>query len=521
MRSLLLLCVLVLAAGRGVQPAGAQDAEKPVLTVHIHGDNTVYDEATGHTEVTGNVRILAYTNDPDSPRLAIRAEAAHYDMRGQVLEAHGSILMRTDQAAFRGEDLHFDLRTDEMRLTKVAVSVDFPREDGQVLRGYFYGDEIKSEAGSQFVIINGMVTPCDSPYKPDVGAGASRIVYDSTTGKATVYRGKLYFLGLPIPLLPKLSFDITGDPTSQGQELAYSCPGYSGYDGLYIPFQYEFTEADSPWLGTVSGRLATRSHFCGVASLVRDSTEYDLGSYAGRQEPMTDDITRRLAISRLPEIRYVRHFDMGQPHADWETGVSLGRFHERDEDPSTAMRSDERLSVWADYARNLEQKKKRDGTWWGATLTQNFYGRGTRFRDLSVEAGIGGRLSDDLSASLVLTRHHLDGQSPFFFDDVYIESEAYATLGWKMSHRWAFHSDGRYDLKRSSLRDYTLELSRRSRYLTWSASYDFSDKSIGLRVDINGLTGDTDPPDTEPVVSEEQVQLTPEWVHEGAIVDMQ
>jgi len=520
MRRLLLLCALVLAAGTLIDPAGAQDAEKPVLTVHIHGDNTVYDEAAGRTEVTGNVRILAYTNDPDSPRLAIRADTIHYDMRGQVLDAQGSILMRTDQGAFTGEDLHFDLRADEMRLTNATASVDIAREDGQVLRGYFYGDEIKSEAGSQFVIINGMITPCDSPYKPDVGAGASRIVYNSTTGKATVYRGKLHLLGVPIPLLPKFSFKI-GTGGTKGAGMDFSIPGYSGYDGLYLPFQYAFTEPDSLWLGTLSGRLGTRSDFRGVASLVRSDPEYDLGIYASRHEYATDDITHRLTISRLTEVECVRHFDMGERDDDWETGISLGRFHERDDRPDTAMRSDERLSVWADYTCNLQQKEKRDGTWWGAMVTQNFYGRGIRFRDLSVETGIGGRLSDDLSGSLTLTRHHVDGQSPFLFDDVDIEAEAYATLGWKMSHRWAFYSDGRYDLKRSSLRDYTLELSRRSRYLTWSLGYDFSDKSIGLRVDINGLTGGTDPPDTEPVVSEEQIQLTPEWVHEGAIVNMQ
>ncbi len=518
MRRLLVLGVLVSAAVMAAQLAAAQDAAQPVLTVHIHGDSTVYDEASGRTEVTGNVRILAYTNDPDSPRLAVAADTVSYDMRGQVLDAHGSIMMRTDQAAFRGQDLHFDLGADAMRLTQAAVSVDFPSEDGRTLRGYFFGDEIKSEGPSQFVIVNGMVTPCDSPHRPDVGAGASRLVFNSTTGKTTIYRGKLHLLGVPIPLLPKFSFKI-GLGAAGDEGFGFPIPGYSDYDGLYLPFQYEFTGPDNPWRGTIRARVATRSHFRGAVSLVRSEPQSDLGIHASRQDQMTDDITRRLALSRLPELTYVRHFGPGSPESDWRTGISLGRFHERDSDPDTGVRSDQRISLWADYLANPDQKRKGDGNWWGASLTQNFYDRGTRFRDLSVEAGIAGQLADDLSASLAWTRHHVDGQSPFLFDDVDIVSEAYATLGWRISHRWAFHSDGRYDLRRSSLRDYGLELSRRSRYLTWSLGYDFSDKSMGLRVDINGLTGGTEPPASEPVVSEAEVQFTPEWVRGDATAD--
>ncbi len=519
MRNTLTWGVLWIAAASVAAPSAAQDAGKPMLTVHVSGDRVVNDEASRLVEVAGNVRILAYTDDPDSPRVAIRAKKVTVDLAGKVLQAGGAILMRTEQAAFRGENLYLDMLKGDMRLTEAAASMDMPRDDGRVFRGFFFGDELRSEGGSHFVIVNGTLTPCDSRDRPDVAFNAARIVYDSHTGRGVVYRGTVRLLGLSIPMLPKMGFKHGRGEAKRGVQ--YSLPGYSGYDGLYVPFQYQFTGPDNPWLGTVAARLATRSHVRGTVSMERGTEDYDFGAYFTREEHVTDDITRRLILSRQPEIEYVRRFARASSCAGWQTGVSLGRFQEREDTAHAPERAEDRARVEAGYLSDVRARAEREGTWWGATVTQSFYGCGTRFRDVSVETGVGGRLSDDLTGSLSLIDHLTSGQSPFLFDDVDIEREARGTLGWKLSRRWAFHGDGRYDLKKSSMRDYTLELSRRSEYLTWSAGYDFSDRSIMLRLDINGLTGNTEPPVTRPVVTDDEVRLTPEWVHEGAMTDMQ
>jgi len=152
-------------------------------------------------------------------------------------------------------------------------------------------------------------------------------------------------------------------------------------------------------------------------------------------------------------------------------------------------------------------------------VTQSYYDDGDQFSDIKVEAGAGGRLAENVKGSLTLTHHFLGGQSPFEFDDVDIKTEAYGTLKLACGDWWGLSGDARYDLDASSLRDYSLWLSRRTQYLTWSLGYDFSSKNVGVRVDINGLTGDTLPPETRPLISDDEVGLTPEWVHEGAVVD--
>ena len=531
MRVVGLAAILVLAGlpggiGLEAQPAqrsdgsvayAADDERTPILTVHISGDKVVNDEAAKRIEVAGNVRILAYTSDPDSPRVAISAEMVSVDTAAKVVEARGSVLLRTGQGAFRGEDLHIDMRTDEMRMSQAVASVDVSQEGDRIFRAFFRGDEIRWDEGSVLVVVNGMLTPCEETDDPDVGASVGRLVWNSDTGKVVAHRGELHFLGIRIPLLSRISFKHGRGGARGGPDRLF--PGYSGADGIYMPLSCEFLKSHSGWSGTTQVRVGTRSHLRGVASIVRTSPAEETGIWWSRQVHVTDDITRRLSISRLPEIRYVRHFDIAEPHSAWEAGVSVGRFHERDE-YTAEVRSDSRVSLWGRYLQNPDQKRKRDGHWYGAQVTQNFYDKGSYYRDLSVEAGIGGPIADDLNGSLELIRHHTSGASPFFFDDVDIEWEALGTLKWQMTPRWGFYADGRYDVKASSLRDYRLELSRRSRYLTWTAGYRFTDQSIGLRLDINGLTGDTEPAETQPVVSDDEVQLTPEWVHEGSAIDI-
>ena len=508
------------AAPATSQPQAATEDTSPLLTVHVSGDTVIGDEDSMHIEVTGNVRILAYTDDPDSPRLAVRAEGVRLDLEAKSVHAEGSVLMRTEAAQFRGSDLSYNMKTDELHMTDAAAGYEFELAGGRTMRGFFFGNQI-SRTANELVIVKGTVTPCDDPESPVIGAGAQRLVYNSTTGKVTVYGGALHFLGMRIPMFPKFSFYHGGDEEAGAPEIML--PGYSSYDGLYIPLAYEFTREGSPWLGTATVRMGTRAHPRGTVSMVTANPREQLGIHGTYDELLTDDITRRLVLSRLPEVRYTRQWGgarttPGAP-GDWEVGLSAGRYRERTQDDPPPAYTDSRIAAWLEYTAHREQKRTLTGTWWGTGVTQSYYDEGDQFSDISVEAGAGGRLTENVKGSLTLTHHFLGGQSPFEFDDVDIKTEAYGTLKLTCGDWWGLSGDARYDLDASSLRDYSLWLSRRTRYLTWSLGYDFSSKNVGVRVDINGLTGDTLPPETRPLISDDEVGLTPEWVHEGAVVD--
>ncbi|MFO7947911.1 MAG: hypothetical protein R6V19_13995 [Armatimonadota bacterium] len=496
----------------------AQDAPSagpPVLTVHVAGETVDWDEESARLHVTGNVRILGYTDDPDSPRLAVRAGEVEVNLTTGILEAHGAVKMRTEDGAFRGEDLYFDIEKDTMSLTDAAVSVETPGSRGKTMRGFFFADRIEREGAEKYIVVNGIVTPADSPNRPQAGVGADRLEYNTRTNRMTIYNGAVYLEGhrLGIPMTDEFTFTAAAGGEG-GEKTGLSWPGYSSREGIYWPLYHTFTPADSWMKGRYELRAGTRRYITGVARWNHVEPDYNLGVYISREEYMPAVLDDDLYVSRVPELQYTRHLRPNDPQTNLDTGVSLGRFHERFRSANRASHTQERANFFAHYARGVEDQRWQDGQWWGSRVEQNLYGNGTHFRDLSLYAGIGGAVGSDLNLSLTASKHFTSGVATLDFDDVDIEKELFGTFDWRMSRRWSLHGNGNYDLSRDALRDYEIRLSRRTDYLTYSIGYDFSDEGIGFRIDVNGLTGNTDPPDTKPVVTDEEVQLTPEWVHQ-------
>lgn len=512
------LLILTIVCALGVM-AAAQTSEAPVevstatLTVHISGDYVERDEANNTAEIRGDVRVYAYTDDPDTPHAAISAEAVSVDFKAGLVTATGDVLMRSDGAAFRASNITYDIVTDTLKLEHAAASVDAPNEDGTVFRGFFYGDKMERR-GSEYIIINGTVTPCDDPDDIVLGASAKRLIYNSESGYVNVYGGGLNLLGHKIPLLPHIRFKHGMKDDIGGEDLPI--PGYSYFDGVYIPFGWVFTNEEDDWYGHLNVTLGTRSHFRGRADYVRDLSRDTLGIYASHKEYVTDDITKQLVLSRVPELSYARRIGPLDPTHTFEVGTNFGRFIESEKKLYAPKVRENRTSAWLAYVHRPDNRLKLRGQWAETRVTQNFYTDGTRFRDLSVELGTGGQLLRNVDASVALVNHHTTGSSPFRFDDVDINHEAKGGLDWHISQRWALSADGRYDIERDALRDYRVEISRRSRYLTWGLRYDFSEKGVALNLAVNGLTGGTAPAETTPVVTDDQVQMSPEWVHEGS-----
>lgn len=489
--------------------------ETPVLTIHVAGDVVDWDEDDRQLHVRGNVRILGYTTAPDSPRLGIRAREVHADLAAGIIRAHGSVRMRSDEGAFRGEDLYYNLEEDVMRLTDAAVNIQTPTPDGRTMRGFFFADEIERTGADRYVIINGIATPADSPEDVQVGAGADRLVFNAKTNEMTVYNASVYFEGfdLGIPLPSGFSFTIGGGEEDP-EKTEFGWPSYSSLDGVYWPFYHTFT-GDDEWLrGRYELHLGMERYLTGVTRWTRERPEYDFGIYLSREEYVPAEIDDDLLVSRIPEVSYTRHWEPDDPDTAFDTGVSIGRFHEKiDEDDAPSL-TEKRAAIFAGYSDGLTAEESRVGQWWGIGAEQSFYGNGTRFRDLSIRAGAGTNIGEGVVTSLTAIRHFPSGIPTLEMDNIDIERELYGTFEWQMSEDWSLFADGNYDLQRESLRDYTVGFSRRSDYLTYTLDYDFSAESIGFRIDVNGLTGGTAPPETEPVVTEDEIMLTPEWVHQ-------
>jgi hypothetical protein len=171
-----------------------------------------------------------------------------------------------------------------------------------------------------------------------------------------------------------------------------------------------------------------------------------------------------------------------------------------------------RAGVWIYYTPRPWSRQNRRGLWWAATGRQTFYDTGDSLSDLALELGTGWRWNEDFAASLSMRHHFTGGQSPFYFDDVWVQDELIGTLQVPLAKNWRFNATGRYDLDEGSLRDYSLGLSRRLHCLTWNLNYNFGAETVQLGVDINGITGDTAPPVTAPLVNPAEMPPLPPMV---------
>lgn len=483
----------------------------PVLTINLHGDTVEYAGEEGAVAVRGNVTITVQSDQPGIPTASLATEQLEGNLRSGHLIASQGVRLRSQQFALRGERADMNFQTDEFVLDKGAMSVEVESQiyPGRILRGFFFGNEL-GRKNNVIYVIEGRLTTCDRA-RPHYAIGTRKLSYDTRTRELTIEDGRLQLFGVTLRLPGRYKTKFGGDGPGGG--LPIPMPGYSSYNGLYLPLRYSFSDPEADWQLLGELRVGTALRLPGVLTLAKVDEEADevFRAVLSRREEVNWDIERRSRISRLPEISYLRGWNetnAGIPRLN--AGLFAGIIHERaDKLPRTSAT---RAGATLSYSGTPWQRRDRRGFWWATELDQTFYSTGDRLRDIRLEAGVGGRLGGNTLASIWGVHHITSGASPFLFDDVWVEDEVQGLLSTQLTERWGVDLYGRYDADESELRDYTVKLSRRSHCLTWSLQYSKSSETIGIGLDVNGITGRTPPPETRPLVAPEEVPPLPEMV---------
>lgn len=482
-------------------------AEKPVITINVTGDTVEYDQEQRTIAVRGNVRITAQSDRPGAPTVSLAAEQLEGNLgTGQVVAQQGVRLL-SQQIALRGELVKMNFQTDDFILEKGAASAEVESEGfpGRVVRGFFFGDKISKEANIIYVI-NATVTTCDRK-NPHYSIGARKLIYDESTRSLTIRDGRLQLYGLKLNLPGHYTTHLGAKAGGGG--LPIPLPGYSSYNGLYFPLTYSFLSEDSDWSLMGNLRVGTALQLPGSLVLQRTEPDEVITAMVTRREDVTWDLDKRSRISRLPELRYWRGFDPGADGVARLQGSVFGG-HVVERTPDFPRVSASRLGASLNYSSTPRQRRDHRGIWWGADLDQTLYDDGEHLRDLRLEAGYGMQLTDESRAAIWGIHHFTTGSTPFLFDDVFVEDELLAEVRTRIARNWALDLYGRYDVDDSSLRDYHIKLSRRMHCLTWSLQYERAGQTIGIGLDLNGLTGDTSPAMTRPLVTSDEVPPLPQ-----------
>lgn len=472
-------------------------APKPVLTITIRGDRVEYDHESQSLAVQGNVAITGCSDAPGLPTVALAAQQLEANLTTGHMVASDGVRLLTQQMAIKSEHVEFNFRKDEFTVKQgvVAVEADSVKYPGQTVRGFFFGNQISRREGILYVI-EGRITTCDRA-RPHYSLGVQQLTFDTSTGMLTISKGRLRVHGLSLSIPGRYRTQIGGEgPTST---LKTRIPGYSSYDGLYLPYALELSDPGDSWQITGSARVGTKLRLPFDLTAERERERDTLIATLSRRQEATWDFNRRARLDRLPEVSYLRHLrapDLTGPQLD--ATISLGHYRERT-DLLPAVH-DERLQLGLDYSPQPNQRRARRGNWWAAGLQQNFYGDGSQLRDLQIEAGGGRALGSHASLALWWVHHFASGDSPFAFDEVYARDELYALGETALVKNFSLRAQGRYDLDTTRLRDYSIRLSHRQHCLTWHLEYNYARSQVLIGLDLNGLTGGTAPFTSQPLI---------------------
>jgi len=495
------------------------------LIVTVSGDRVQYSDEMKAAEIVGNVRIYLQIEGEPAQRAVIRAQRAAANFQSGQIEAQKGITVGTPQGALTGEYLRLDAHTEEFCLknARSVVNVDAPTS-AAATRAYLFGEEITGH-NELVYIIQGAITTCNRAH-PHYALRAKRIEYYPAQQRFKVKGASLSLYGMKIPLVPSFSFSVAEGERETPDLLPM--PGYSSYDKLYLPYRFRFNSSDSPWRSDLSLRLTQRRGIRLLSTNKYTKGLWQAAGYLSQTEDIYDDLGHHLTLDRRPELTFTKSSTGPDQDNGWRGSVSLGNIVEdcgHDTRASSTPRVAQVLNLrggdqrgWRTpptgqdfidsapktreqyaaltlrYDRHTDQHRRGEGQWYGLSARQAFYSTGDNYRDLAVTAGAGGPLGKDLTGSLTLTHHITGGHTPFLMDRANIKTELEPTLQAQLSRRWAVKAMGRYDVDGGRLRDYEVELRRRAHCLTWGLYYHFVGERIGLRVDINGLTGDTAPP---------------------------
>jgi hypothetical protein len=489
---------LTLAASMELADAGPF---VPADTIHVTlaGDRTVIHLGDYSALVEGHAVLNA--SGPSLPlgQVVVHADRVESQAHGTkaIVAATGAKLLY-GPALLAGDRLWLDAASGEFSLDNargyMVMSPAPTTTDPGTPTAYFHGRKI-AKTGPVSYIANGSMTLCDRD-DPHYRITARRIKFDDRTGEVVVDRAKLHLYGLSIPVVPWAKYGV--GPSGPERGIGTSTPGYSSREGLYLPLDKRFSGIDNPWDVATAMRVTVRQGV--VGSLWAERTE-GAGQWAmrlSRKEWVPDKIEDRLELNRLPEVSYERALTPKSGANSVNLTLSAGSFKENlatrhvGEPPRPEVYEQRALAAVAFVAHSASYRMRR-GNWYGATGRVSAYSTGDRYQDLELFTGAGGRISDGARGYLTLRHHLIGGETPFLFDDVDMKTEVESGLNLRLTDKWGFAGWGRFDTHDEDLRDYEVSLRRRMHCLTWDVYYHAVGDRIGVRVNLNGLTGDTDP----------------------------
>ena len=457
-------------------------AETFTITTRADDVEMSYDKR--HITLRGNAELTGQSLAEPSRHAEIRAELIEGDLTTGRFEALGDVHLATPEGMLRGESLVFNSQTSEFRLTRAGAVVGLSDDPRRPLCGYAYGREVTG--GAHVIYINnGVFTTCNLAH-PHYALEADRLVYDTESHQMAVEGGAVRLYGLRIPLLPKLKHSFGGE--SRGSPLLPQ-PTWTGLDGPSLLWPIDYSGAAAGVQARGGLLLTSRRGLRGWVDVGAPVANFAGHVRVSHKEDVRSDVSSWSLIDRMPEVELERQWGVDLfGGAQLSARLSAGDYRQYARGDAPEVR-DRRALGAVRLGGGEAERRQGVGQWWWAEARTQRYDDADEYTVLEAGVGAGGELTDWLSGWVTYIHRDPRGQTPFEFDDVDIRRELAPHADVQLGENWALALDGRYDLDQERLRDWKVGLARDAHCLTWTLGYQRVSRSVGIGVEINGLTG--------------------------------
>jgi len=492
---------------------GAAPSLTPMVNLTVDSESVQYDDEARRIHAEGETEIRVEVEGRPQQRLLIRTNQADADLQSQQIEATGGVALIVPGALLEGDSLRLDAPHQRFSLEQALAIMDLSAEDAPLVLGQMLGDEIGGE-GEVFYLRHGMLSPF-SCADPPLALRARSLEYNRRTHDLKVKGGAVDFYGFRLPLF--VDFEVRVGGKRETTHTLLPLPRYSGRNGIFLPYYYDLTADRGPLHSEVEINLTAKRGITFLSQTRQPWGSWQAEMFVSRAEDVRGKLTDVLVYDRLPELRLTTYQDSPAQDQGWEVALSLGSFSEQDESADGAPEVHRRRAqLGANYEWGRADRERGQGGWAQLGATGAVYSQGEHYTEVVAALGAGQQFSHSIAGQITLLHHFTGGHTPFQFDEVDIRTELRPGLDLRLARSWQLLAQGRWEVDNSSLRDYRLELRKRLPYLTWALCYKFIGQTVGVKVYLNGLTGDTAPPalttpnDQRYLQAQQQLRPTPE-----------
>jgi len=453
--------------------------------MEIEADSVELDLNREATRAQGHAR-LAY-----GP-LELHADEVTADRQTGEISAAGGLALVHSGRTLQGDDLHYNLRTEQGSLANATVA-----EQGLIIRGQ------RIDLSPQEVVAHdAFFTTCDRPDAHfSLSADTITLTAQQTqpggqpqSGRLTLDRGRVTYRGRRLFTLPRYSVQVgqIGEPSSS----PFPASGFDREDGPYAQISYTLGRTGDPTVGSFSYRYTSFRGIRGHLKLSRQTGPLDLAVGYVRRETATDrelqpeDLTNTLSsimVNREPEFT-ARLADVPlTPFLNFRGEAIWGAYSESEEFEADTRAKADRTSLSGLLSSTPYYLSPGLALSHAIGLRRSSYSSGDQLTIRYFRHTLSLAPGRDTSLALSYSTRRGSGATPFLFDTIGAGRELFADLRLRLTPRWKLRLVDVYDLDLRDTRDMILSLTRTVHCLDYTIGWRKSRGSFFIGINLAPL----------------------------------